>query len=96
MANDKQGSVSPRDALWASIGIAALLIIAAVTLIVFDKDITGLVQIVNLIAIPILSGLGLMVNSRLTSVESHVNGRMTELIDHAKNSTPLPKDKAGE
>lgn len=92
MAADKQSSVSPKDALWASVGMAALLVVAAVVLIVMDKDISGLVSIVNLMVIPILTGLGVLVNQKLTSVNENVNGRMTDLIDHAKNSTPIPKD----
>lgn len=96
MAGDKQGSVSPKDALWASVGVAALLIVAGTVLTLFGKDITPLVSIFNLMVLPIMTALGVMLKQKLDNVNENVNGRMTDLIDHAKNSQPIPKDKAGE
>lgn len=96
MAADKQGSITPKDALWASVGVASLLIVCAVVLIAMGKDITQLVMIANLAAIPILTGLGAVVKQRLENVEQQVNGRMTTLIDHSINSTPIPRDKPRE
>ena len=97
MASDKQGVISPRDALWASVGIAALLIVSAVVLTIFDKDITALVSIAQLVAIPILTGLGAVLYQRMGNVEGQLNGRMTQLIEHAKNSTPnVAKEKGDE
>lgn len=94
MATDnKQSGVSPREALFASVGLAALLVISAVILIALDKDIAGLVGIANLIALPLLGGLGTMLYTKFNNVESQVNGRMTELIDHAKNSQPLKTEE---
>lgn len=82
-----------RQVMWVVGGMVALFLVCTTVLMVMDKDITPFLTVGNMVIMPLLGLLGVKayqtVSSKMDNIEQQVNGRMTTLIDHAKNSVPL-------
>lgn len=94
-SENQQGGITPKDALKASVALAALLVTLGTVLLLFGKDIKALVDLAQLFVLPLLTGLGMLLYRRLGDVEKQVNGRMTQLIDNNHNSIPIRKGDDG-
>lgn len=80
--------------IWASVAIIFMLIAASVTLTALDKDVTVILTIAGLVAIPVLGGFGAAVYQKMDSVEGKVNGRYDDMMRHIKELTATVKELA--
>lgn len=60
--------------IWASVAVVLILVAPASILIAMEKDITVLLTLAGLIAIPVLSAFGVAVYQKLDQVKEHSNG----------------------
>jgi len=89
--------------IWASVAIIFMLVAGSVTLVILDKDVSIILTLAGIVAVPVLGGFGVAVYQKLDRVQDHVNGnsekdRVTikELQDTIKELAlrlPPPEEK---
>lgn len=62
--------------IWASVAIVALLVIGAVTLVAMEKDVTIILSLAGIVAVPILGAFGVAVYQKLDQVKEQGNGNI--------------------
>lgn len=62
--------------IWASVVIVALLVMGAVTLVALDKDVTIILSLAGIVAVPVLAAFGVAVYQKLDQVKDQTNGNM--------------------
>ncbi len=80
--------------IWASVAIVFMLIAAAVTLVALDKDVTIILTLAALVAVPVLGGFGVAVYQKMDSVEGKVNGNNAEMMKTIKELNATVKELA--
>lgn len=66
--------------IWASVAIVFLLVVPASLLVAFDKDVTAILTLAGLVAIPVLSAFGVAVYHKLDQVKEAGNGTLTTVL----------------
>lgn len=67
--------------IWAAVVVVALLIGSSVTLALQDKDVTVILTLAGLVAVPVLGAFGAAVYQKLDQVKEVSNGSMSRLIE---------------
>lgn len=67
--------------IWAAVVIVFILVASAVTLVALDKDVTVILSLAGLVAVPVLSAFGVAVYHKLDQVKDASNGNLTKLMD---------------
>jgi hypothetical protein len=67
--------------IWAAVVIVFMLVSGAVTLVALDKDVTVILTLAALVAIPVLSAFGVAVYHKLDQVKEASNGNLERLLD---------------
>ena len=67
--------------IWAAVTVVALLIGASVTLALMDKDVTIILTLAGLVAVPVLGAFGAAVYQKLDQVRENSNGTMASFMD---------------
>ena len=89
--------------IWASVTIIFMLVTGSVTLVVLDKDVSIILTLAGIVAVPVLGGFGVAVYQKMDQLKEQVNGnsekdRVTikELQDTIKELAlrlPPPEEK---
>jgi hypothetical protein len=67
--------------IWAAVIIVFILVTGAVTLVALDKDVTVILSLAGLVAVPVLSAFGIAVYQKLDQVKEASNGNLTKVMD---------------
>lgn len=60
--------------VWASVAIVFMLVAGSVTLVILDKDVSIILTLAAVVAVPVLGGFGVAVYQKLDQVKEQVNG----------------------
>lgn len=60
--------------IWASVAIVFMLVAGSVTLVILDKDVSIIMTLAGIVAVPVLGGFGVAVYQKLDQVKDQVNG----------------------
>lgn len=80
--------------IWASVAIVFMLVAGAITLTALDKDVTVILTLAALVAVPVLGGFGVAVYQKMDSVEGKVNGRYDDMMKTIKELNATVKELA--
>lgn len=72
--------------IWAAVAIVAMLILGAVTLALKDKDVTVILTLAGLVAVPVLGAFGAAVYQKLDRVQEASNGSMKAVMDQLQKT----------
>lgn len=75
------------QAIWASVAIVFILVASATTLVILDKDVSILLTLVALVALPVLGGLGATMVQKLNQVKESSDGNLHRLLNLHQQST---------
>jgi hypothetical protein len=67
--------------IWASVVIVFLLVAPASVLVAFDKDVSIILTLAGLVAVPILGAFGVAVYHKLDQVKESSNGNLTRVLE---------------
>lgn len=67
--------------LWAAVAIVFILVTGAVVLVALNKDVTVILTLATLVAIPILTASGAAVYQKLEQVKEQGNGNINKLLE---------------
>jgi hypothetical protein len=67
--------------IWAAVIIVFIMVAGAVTLVALDKDVTVILSLAGLVAVPVLSAFGVAVYQKLDQVKEASNGNLSRVID---------------
>lgn len=70
--------------IWASVSIIFMMLAGVVTLASLDKDVTVILTLAGLIAIPVLSAFGVAIYQKMDQVKDLSNGGNRQLLDMIK------------
>ena len=62
--------------IWASVVIVTVLVLGAVTLVAMEKDVTIILSLAGIVAVPVLAAFGVAVYQKLDQVKDQGNGNM--------------------
>jgi repressor of nif and glnA expression len=71
--------------VWASVVIVFMLVGGAVTLTIMGKDIVVILSLTAIVAVPVLTAFGAMINQKVQEVKEISNGNNSELLNMVKN-----------
>lgn len=66
--------------IWASVAIILILLVGTVVLSINDKDITAIITLAGLIAVPVLSAFGVAIYQKMDQVREASNGNQDKLL----------------
>jgi hypothetical protein len=67
--------------IWAAVLIVFIMVAGAVTLVALDKDVTVILSLAGLVAVPVLSAFGVAVYQKLDQVKEASNGNLARVMD---------------
>jgi hypothetical protein len=67
--------------IWAAVLIVFIMTGGAVTLVALDKDVTVILSLAGLVAVPVLSAFGVAVYQKLDQVKEASNGNLSRVMD---------------
>jgi hypothetical protein len=67
--------------IWAAVIIVFMLVAGAVTLVALDKDVTVILSLAGLVAVPVLSAFGVAVYQKLDQVKEASNGNLARVME---------------
>lgn len=67
--------------IWASVSVVFMLLASAVTLVVLDKDVSIILTLAGLVAVPILGAFGVAIYQKMDQVKDNSNGTLNTLLD---------------
>lgn len=70
--------------IWASVVIVFLLLTGAVTLVAMDKDVTVILSLAAIVAVPVLGAFGVAVYHKLDQVKEQGNGNLERNFEFQK------------
>ncbi len=73
--------------IWASVVIIFILVASATTLMILDKDVTIILTLVVLVALPVLGGFGAAVYQKLGQLNDKTDNNMHRVLDMHQQST---------
>ena len=87
--------------IWAMVVIVSILVAATTTLVILDKDVSVILTLVALVALPVLGALGGAVYQRLGQLNDKTDNNMhqkstDQLTNLALSMTPPPAPAEGE
>lgn len=66
--------------IWAAVIIVFIMVTGAVTLVALDKDVTVILSLAGLVAVPVLSAFGVAVYQKLDQVKDASNGNLSRVM----------------
>lgn len=66
--------------IWASVAVVFILISSATTLVILGKDVSVIMTLAALVALPVLGAFGVAIYHRLDQVREQGNGRESALL----------------
>lgn len=66
---------------WAMVTIVAVMMGGAITLRIFKEDISIIITLVTVLAVPVLAGFGIKFNENLQEIKTNTNGKNDRQID---------------
>lgn len=73
--------------IWASVAIVFILVAATTTLVILKRDVTVILTLVVLVALPVLGGLGAAVVQKLSQLNDKTDDNMHRVLDMHQQST---------
>jgi hypothetical protein len=70
--------------IWASVVIIFILVASATTLVILDKDVSIILTLTALVALPVLGGLGVAIYHKLDQVNENSNTNANRACDMQK------------
>lgn len=67
--------------VWAAVIIVFIMVTGAVILVALDKDVTVILSLAGLVAVPVLSAFGVAVYQKLDQVKEASNGNLSKLMN---------------
>jgi hypothetical protein len=67
--------------IWAAVVIVLILVAGAVTLVALDKDVTIILSLAAVVALPVLSAFGVAFYQKLEQVKEQGNGNVSKLLE---------------
>ena len=67
--------------IWASVAVIFMLLLSAVTLVALDKDVSIILTLAGLVAVPILGAFGVAIYQKMDQVKDNSNGTLNTLLD---------------
>lgn len=72
--------------IWASVVIVFILVTSATILVVMDKDVSIILTLAAVVALPVLSALGVAFYHKLEQVKEISNGGFTKALDSGNDA----------
>jgi hypothetical protein len=72
--------------IWASVVIVFILVASATTLVILDKDVSIILTLTALVALPVLGGLGIAIYHKLDQVKEDSNSIASRACDMQKTT----------
>lgn len=69
------------QAIWGAVAIVFILVAGAVTLVALGKDVTIILTLTMLVAVPVITALGGIVVSKLEQVKEQGNGNIQKVLE---------------
>lgn len=69
------------NTVWAAVTIVFILVTGAVVLVSLGKDVTVILSLAGLVAVPVLSAFGVAVYQKLEAVKEASNGNLSRVIE---------------
>jgi len=73
--------------IWAMVVIVSILVAATTTLVILDKDVSVILTLVALVALPVLGALGGAVYQRLGQLNDKTDNNMHRVLNMHQKST---------
>jgi hypothetical protein len=67
--------------IWASVAVVFILVVPASLLVAFGKDVSIILALAGLVAVPVLGAFGVAVYHKLDQVKENSNGNLGRLMD---------------
>ena len=67
--------------IWASVTVIFILVASSTTLIILDKEVTIILTLAMIVAVPVLGAFGVAVYQKLDQVKESSNGNLTRVLD---------------
>jgi hypothetical protein len=67
--------------IWASVAIVFMLIASTTALVILGKDVTIILTLAALVAIPVLGAFGVSIHQKLDQVKEASNGNLAKAMD---------------
>jgi hypothetical protein len=67
--------------IWAAVIIVFMLVAGSVTLVALDKDVSIILTLAGLVAVPVLSAFGVAVYAKLDQVKDASNGNLSKAME---------------
>ena len=67
--------------IWASVAVIFILVASSTTLIILDKEVTIILTLAMIVAVPVLGAFGVAVYQKLDQVKESSNGNLTRVLD---------------
>jgi len=67
--------------VWAAVSIVFFLVAGAVVLVVFDKDVTVILSLAGIVAVPVLGAFGAAMYQKLDQVKEASNGNLARIME---------------
>ena len=66
--------------IWAAVVIVVVLVAGSVTLVILDKDVSIIMNLALIVAIPVLGAFGAAMYQKVDQVKEASNGNMTRMM----------------
>lgn len=66
--------------IWASVTVIFILVASATTLIILDKEVTIILTLAMIVAVPVLGAFGVAVYQKLDQVKEASNGNLNKVL----------------
>jgi len=80
--------------IWASVAIVAMLVGGSVTLAALQRDVTVVLSLAAIVAVPVLGAFGVGVWQKLDAVKAQVNGNAADQMQTIKELQNTVKELA--
>lgn len=67
--------------IWAAVVVVVVLVLGAVTLVILDKDVSIILTLAGLVAVPVLGAFGAAVYQKLDQVKEASNGNLARIME---------------
>lgn len=67
--------------IWATVAIVVVLVAGSVTLVILDKDVSIILTLATLVAVPVLGAFGAAMYQKMDQVKEASNGNVTRILE---------------
>lgn len=67
--------------IWATVVIVGVLVAGSVTLVILDKDVSIILTLATLVAVPVLGAFGAAMYQKMDQVKEASNGSQTRILE---------------